>query len=278
MEQGQFFSRLNKPVIGMIHLRPLPGSAAYAGGGSGPALEQAMADGRLLDAAGVDAILLQNTGDLPAMADGGPETIANMTAIGTLLRQELKAPFGVNILANGTESALAVAAAIGAVFVRIKVYVGAVVGIGGIIQGSAQRAQDFRGRIDARNIEIAADVYDRTSRPLGDMPIEDVAHYASFHGAASALVVTGGSVDESLDRLRRVKATVPSLPVYAGGGTTKDNVKQFMAVCDGVIVGNAVKIGPEFQGCVDRDRLTAYMEAVRKARGQAREAATASRE
>jgi membrane complex biogenesis BtpA family protein len=267
MEQRQFFSRLHKPVIGMIHLRPLPGSAAYTGGGSGPALEQALADGRLLDAAGVDAILLQNTGDLPAMSDGGPETIAYMTAIGMVLRQELKTPFGVNILANGTESAPTVAAAIGAVFVRIKVYVGAVVGIGGVMQGSAQRAQDFTGRIDARKIEIAADVYHRTSRPLGDMPIKDVAHYASFHGAASALVVTGGSVDESLDRLRRVKGTVKSLPVYAGGGTTADNVHRFMAVCDGVIVGNAVKTGPEFQGCVDRDRLMAYMEAVYKTRG-----------
>src|SRR5258708_5837884 len=267
MENGPFFSRLVQPVIGMIHLRPLPGAAAYAGGGSGPALEQALADGRLLQAAGVDAILMQNTGDLPATTDGGPETIAYMTAIGAALRQELTTPLGVNILANGTESALAVAAAIGAAFVRIKVYVGAVVGIGGLIQGSAQRAQDFKSRIDARKIEIAADVYDRTSRPLGDMPIEDVAHYASFHGAASALVVTGGSVDESLDRLRRVKATVKSLPVYAGGGTTADNVHRFMQVCAGTSVGTSVKTGHEFQGCVDRDRLMAYMDAVHRTRG-----------
>ena len=73
-------------------------------------------------------------------------------------------------------------------------------------------------------------------------------------------------VDESLDRLRRVKAAVSSVPVYAGGGTTADNVHRFFAVCDGVIVGNAVKTGPEFQGCVDRDRLMAYMDAVHKAR------------
>jgi membrane complex biogenesis BtpA family protein len=267
MEPQGFFSQLHQPIIGMIHLRPLPGAAAYRGGGSGPALELALADGRLLDAAGVDAIMIQNTGDLPALTDGGPETIAHMAAIGAVLRQELKAPLGVNILANGTESALAVAAAIGARFVRIKVYVGAVVGIGGLIQGSAQRAQDFMGRIDARHIEVAADVYDRTSRPLGDMSIEEVARYASFHGGARALVVTGGSVDESLDRLRRVKAAVTAVPVYTGGGTTKDNLGQFLAVCDGVIVGNAVKVGPEFQGRVDYDRLMAYMDAARRARG-----------
>jgi membrane complex biogenesis BtpA family protein len=261
-----FFNKLYKPIIGMIHLHPLPGSAAYDGRGIGPVLERALADGRLLAEGQVDAILLQNTGDLPATGDGGPETIAHMAAIGTLLRHELKTPLGVNILANGTESALAVAQAIGAAFVRIKVYVGAVVGIGGVIQGAAQRAQDFIRRIGATEIEIAADVYDRTSRPLMETPIEEAAHYAAFHGRAQALVVTGGSAQESLERLSRVKAAVTSAPVYAGGGTTKDNIAQFLAVCDGVIVGNAVKTGSEFQGEVDRDRLHAYMEAVDRAR------------
>ena len=165
MTQGQFFLNLKKPVIGMIHLLPLPGSAAYDGRGIGPVVERALADGRALAEGGVDAILIQNTGDLPATSDGGPETIAHMTMIGTLLRQEIQTPLGVNILANGAESALAVAQAISAAFVRIKVYVGAVVGIGGVMQGAAQRAQDFIRRIGAADIEIAADVYDRTSRP-----------------------------------------------------------------------------------------------------------------
>lgn len=261
-----FFNQLQKPIIGMIHLRPLPGAAAYDGRGVGPILERALEDGRLLEQGGVDAILIQNTGDLPATGDGGPETIAHMAAIGTHLRRECRLPLGVNILANGTESALAVAQAIGAAFVRIKVYVGAVVGIGGVIPGAAQRAQDFIRRIEAADIEIAADVYDRTSRPLVEVPIEEAAHYAAFHGRAQALVVTGGSVDDSLDRLRRVKAVIRTAPVYAGGGTTKDNIRQFLAACDGVIVGNAVKTGTEFQGQVDADRLRAYMEAAHQAR------------
>ena len=266
MKQSHFFSTLKQPVIGMIHLRPLPGSAEYDNCGIGPVLERAMDDGRLLEEGGVDAILIQNTGDIPATGDIGPETIAHMAAIGTLLRRELKTPFGVNILANGAESALAVAQAIDAAFIRIKVYVGAVVGIGGVIQGAAQRVQNFIHKIGAQNIEIAADVYDRTSRPLVDMPIEEAAHYASFHGGAHALVITGASVDDSLDRIKRVKSTVVDKPIYIGGGTTKDNVAQFLSICDGVIVGNAVKIGPEFQGQVNRDRLKEYMEAVDRVR------------
>ena len=79
-------------------------------------------------------------------------------------------------------------------------------------------------------------------------------------------MVTGGSVEDSLDRLRRVKAAVRGAPVYVGGGATAGNVAQFFEACDGVIVGNAVKVGPEFQGEVDRDRLAAFMEAADRAR------------
>lgn len=266
MTVRQFFASLKKPVIGMIHLLPLPGSAAYDGRGIGPVVERALADGRVLAEGGVDAILIQNTGDLPATGDGGPETVAHMSMIGTLLRQAIKTPLGVNILANGAETALAVAQAIGADFVRIKVYVGAVVGIGGVIQGAAQRAQDFLRRIGPTTIEIAADVYDRTSRPLVEIPLEEAAVYASFHGRAQALVMTGASVEDSLERLRRVKSVVKDVPVYVGGGTTADNIAQFFAVCDGVIVGNAIKSGPAFQGPVDRDRLGAYLEAADRTR------------
>ncbi len=266
MTQRQFFANLKKPVIGMIHLLPLPGSAAYDGRGLGPVVERALADGRVLAEGGVDAILIQNTGDLPAMGDGGPETIAHMTMIGTLLRQAIKTPLGVNILANGAETALAVAQAIGADFVRIKVYVGAVVGIGGVIQGAAQRVQDFLRRIGPTTIEIAADVYDRTSRPLVEIPLEEEAVYASFHGRAHALIVTGASVADSLERLQRVKAVIKDKPVYVGGGTTADNIAQFLAICDGVIVGNAVKSGPAFQGPVDSDRFKVYMESANQAR------------
>jgi predicted TIM-barrel enzyme len=135
-----------------------------------------------------------------------------------------------------------------------------------VIEGAAQRALDFRRRLGAEGIEIAADVHDRTSRPLVDRPLEEAAHQARFHGRADALVITGASVDDSLDKLRRVKAAVRETPVYCGGGTTQHNVARFFEVCDGVIVGNAVTSGPAFQGRVDRDKLRAYMEAAHHAR------------
>jgi membrane complex biogenesis BtpA family protein len=267
MSQSQpYFATLHKPVFGMIHLPPLPGSPSYDGRRLEAFVEHVLCDGRLLAEGGVDGVILQNTGDLPAAGDGGPETVAYLTMLGTLLSREVAVPLGVNILANGAETALSVAHAIGARFVRIKVYVGAVVGINGVINGAAQRAQDFRRRLAAHGVEIAADVYDRTSSPLGVLPQTEAAHQARFHGHADALIITGSSVPDSLERLRQVKAAVPDAPIYCGGGTTPDNLAQFFAACDGVVVGNAVTTGPAFQGRVDHGKLWAYMAAARQAR------------
>jgi predicted TIM-barrel enzyme len=73
-------------------------------------------------------------------------------------------------------------------------------------------------------------------------------------------------VEDSLEKLARVKQAVPDAPVYCGGGTTPANLGRFLEVCDGVVVGNAVMQGPAFQGRVDRDKLHAYMEAAQRAR------------
>jgi uncharacterized protein len=261
------FAQPRKLAIGMVHLLPLPGSEDYRGGGLGQILEQALAEAHTLANGGVDAIMIQNTGDLPPAPEGEPETIAYMSAIGAALRREVASPIGVNVLANGAVSALAVAHAIGAAFVRIKVYVGAVVATEGLLTGAARQALEFRRKIGAEQIAIAADIFDRTSAPVGDLPIEVAADLALRHGHADALIVSGFTIADALARVRAIKAAIPGAIVLAGGGTTADNVGQFLEYCDGVIVGSSIKNTGTFVGTVDPARLAAYMQAVAAARG-----------
>jgi membrane complex biogenesis BtpA family protein len=266
-EWGNLFAHSRKPVIGMVHLLPLPGSEDYRGGGPEAILDHALAEARILADGGVDAIMLQNTGDLPPAVEGGPETIAYMSVIGAALRREVACPLGVNVLANGAVAALAIAHAINAAFVRIKVHIGAVVTTEGVLRGAARTALAFRREIGAEHIAIAADIHDRTSAPIGDMPIEVAADLALRHGHANALIVSGYSVDDTLARIEAIKAALPDAVVLAGGGTTAANVGQFLDRCDGVIVGSSIKNTGGFVGSVDPDRLAAYMEAVAAARG-----------
>ena len=57
--------RVPKPVIGVIHLAPLPGAPRYNGQKMSETYAAAEADARTLSAGGVDGIILENAGDMP---------------------------------------------------------------------------------------------------------------------------------------------------------------------------------------------------------------------
>lgn len=266
-EGGGFFASFRQPVIACLHVVPLPGSALYEGGGIERVVERALADATTLVEAGVDAILIQNNGDAPTSRETLPETVAYMTRVGAEIRRATSVPLGVNILPNGTQSALSVASAIGAEFVRIKVYVGAVVGSAGLIEGSAHRAQEFVRKIEARSIGIAADVYDRSNSPLGRLPIDEAAVQAVRHGRAGALILTALDTVGVVELAAVVRRRQLGVPIYVGGGTNADNIAEILPQFDGVIVGRTLKGA---NGSVDGDRVRAYMDAAESVRRSGR--------
>lgn len=69
-----------KPVIGMVHLRPLPGSPLYdpAAMNMERILSIARDEAKMLEDAGVDGVQVENMWDIPYLPgrDIGPETVA----------------------------------------------------------------------------------------------------------------------------------------------------------------------------------------------------------
>ena len=69
-----------KPIIGMVHLRPLPGSPGYdpVSMGMDKILENAVEEAKKLEAAGVDGVQVENMWDIPYLRpeDMGYETAA----------------------------------------------------------------------------------------------------------------------------------------------------------------------------------------------------------
>ncbi|HEY8599198.1 MAG TPA: BtpA/SgcQ family protein, partial [Thermomicrobiales bacterium] len=107
-----------KPIIGMIHLPPLPGTALYddAAGMAG-IVASARRDAAALQEGGIDAVMFGNEGDRPYRTRVGPETIAAMAATVAVIAPELSVPFGVDVLWD-PRATLAVAKATGARFAR----------------------------------------------------------------------------------------------------------------------------------------------------------------
>lgn len=263
--QALLFQQIKQPVIGMVHLGPLPGSVHY----QEPfpqVLERALQEARTLAEAGFDALLLQNTGDVPASEEGDEATVAFMTAAGLQIKEACRCPLGINVLMNGSKAALAIASAVGAEFVRIKINVGAVTTSTGIVAADPHAVLAFRQRIGAKNLLILGDLYDRTSAPLGDFPLPVLADLTLRHAAADALVISGYDVEDTLSRMRLLREKFPTAKLVAGGGVNVENLKTFLDVSDGIIVGSSIKTGGGFLDPIDPQKAHQFMDAVRTLR------------
>jgi len=255
-------------VVAALHLPPFPGSG-HPDAQPIPAItEYALRNIARAISAGVQAVYLQDLGDHPVAPAVQPHTIAGVAAVGSAVRREFPdLALGVCLMSHGAREPLAIAQAIGAQLVRLKVYVGAMVKAEGILQGCAHEAIQYRAHIGAQDIAILADVYDRTGEPLGRMPLVDEARQAATFGRADGLILTGRSFEESIEMLSKVRAANLDVPLLLGGGATAENVGQALQHADGVIVSTAFKAvgGWTRESLVadwDEARIAKFMEAV----------------
>ncbi len=251
-----------QPLIGMVHLGPLPGSPRW-GGSIAEVVERALADARALEAGGLHALLVENHGDAPFTAGRvDAATVAAMTAVIAEIRRSVRLPLGVNVLKNDAQSGLAVAAATGARFIRVNVHVGAVVGDQGIIQSDAYNTLRYRRLLDA-DVKIFADVQAKHGAPLAPVELEQEARDCVSRGLADALVVSGKATGEAtpLEDVKRVRSAVRDVPLLVGSGVTPDTVADLLSVADGAIVGTFLKRDGRLGNPVDADRVKRLVEA-----------------
>ena len=233
----------NFQIVGMVQLRPLPGSARYDGAPLTAIVDAALAEAHLLSDAGFTGVQIQNMGDNPASRRANLETIAFMTVAGREVRRELP-DLQLSILLNwDAEASIAVAAAVGADFVRVEhTWVGAAVTSWGLSTAQCHQATSFRSRIRS-TVPIYADVLEPHAVPLVNRPIEEWAQAAVIEGAADGLFITGASLGESLDWIRRVRAVLPTVPLWLGGGASIERAPDIVGLVDGVTVATSLKHG-----------------------------------
>jgi membrane complex biogenesis BtpA family protein len=254
-------------VIGMIHLRALPGSPRWAGS-MDAVIQAALDDARALAEGGADALLVENHGDMP-FAPGRVDaaTVAAMAVTVHAVRAAVPLPIGVNVLKSDALSALAVASATGAVFIRVNVHVGAVVADQGLLQSTSYESLRYR-RLLGLDIKILADVQAKHAVPLAPVPIEMETRDAVARGLADGLVVTGVATGEptAMADLKKVRDAAPGMPLLVGSGATADNAAELLSIADGLIVGTSVKRGGVLANPVDAARVRRLVDAARGAR------------
>jgi membrane complex biogenesis BtpA family protein len=250
-----------KAILGMVHLRPLPGAPRYDGDFD-EVVAAAIADAGAMREGGVDALIVENFNDSPFYPRHvEPETVAAMAiAVREVVRAVSTVPVGVNVLRNDWKAALAVAATAGARFIRLNVLTDALVTDQGIIEAPAHLALRYRRALGADHVLIFADLYSKHGAPLARRPLPTVARDMAERGMADAIIVSG---EESADAPRpedimTVRDAVPETPVILGSGM-RESTAHLLALADGAVFGYWAKRDNVITNPVDPEKVRRFV-------------------
>ena len=253
-----------KPIIGCVHLLPLPGAPGYEGS-LNKVIDTALAETEIFKKHKLDGLIIENFRDVPFYPGQlPPETIASMTAVAQKVVELFGGIVGINALRNDAASALAIALSSGAKFIRVNVHTGAAVTDQGVIEGKAHETLRLRQRLQT-DIKIFADVHVKHAAPLGNRGIELEAADALHRGMADALIVSGSGTGAAtaFSDLGKVKHYVKA-PVFIGSGTTPENLAELMKLADGFIVGSYFKKEGKALNLVEEERVRDFMDHYHK--------------
>jgi membrane complex biogenesis BtpA family protein len=251
----------------MIAVMPLPGSPRY-GGDDDLIVAQALSDLGHYTIAAVDAIVLENSHDLPYIKPPLNEpAVALMKRIAREMRTRFEGPIGIQMLEAANETALEIAHQADLDFVRVEGYVFAHVGGAGIIEGCAGTLLRKRKELGCEHIKVFADVKKKhCSHALtADLGVADVIKQAQFF-LTDGVIITGARTTEppSIIELRQARKAA-RVPVVIGSGMTAENIKLYYPRADGFIVGSTFRKNGDFLGTLDPKRLAAFVHVFRKA-------------
>jgi membrane complex biogenesis BtpA family protein len=133
----------------------------------------------------------------------------------------------------------------------------------GLIEGNAHDTLRYRRQLCPQT-QIFADILVKHAVPLGDLSIEDSARDTLERGLADALIISGvgtGMATELSD-VERVRHACPSAKIFLGSGVTLANIRDFLPLADGFIVGTSLKRDGKISNPVDSRRVRALVSVI----------------
>jgi membrane complex biogenesis BtpA family protein len=258
---------VSQPIIAMCHLHALPGDPQFDPARGLPwGVQRAREDLQALQAGGVDAVMFSNEHSLPYLTSVEPITTACMARVIGQLLEEIRVPFGVNVLWDPAAS-IDLAIATGARFVR-EIFTGAYASDFGIWNTDCGAVVRHQHRMHGAPVRLLFNIVPEAAAYLGNRSLADIARSTVFNARPDALCVSGLTAGRaaSVDALKIVKEAVPDVPVFANTGLNLSNVRETLAVADGAVTGSYFKRDGVTWNEVDPQRVRALMAAVKEIR------------
>jgi hypothetical protein len=273
----------DKALVGMVHVAALPGTPGHAQPVAA-IVARAVEEARLLARSGFDAIIVENSNDLPFLRrQVGEEIIASMTMVAAAVRHAVEVPLGVQVLAGANRASVAIAHAVGASFVRVEGFVFASVADEGMLEdadagpllryrrsiGAAAAPDSQSGSAPAgAGVRILVDVKKKHSSHAitADLDLGQMAKAAELCGA-DGVVVTGLTTGRpiKIDDLG-IARVATTLPLIVGSGVTPESAADLFAYADALIVGSWYKHDGDWRRPPDPHRVKELVRAIRAAR------------
>lgn len=254
-----------RPIIGVVHLLPLPTSPRW-GGSLKSVLDRAEQEAAALAAGGVDGLIVENFFDAPFAKDQvDPAVVSAMSLIVQRLMNLVPLPIGINVLRNDAKSAMAIATCTGAKFIRVNVLTGVMATDQGLIEGQAHQLLRYRRELGSE-VKILADVLVKHARPLGSPNLTTAVCETIERGLADAIILSGWATGSppSYEDLELAMNAAKGVPVFIGSGASWENIPQLIQSADGVIVASSLKRSGQVEQRVDPIRVSRFVEAMRR--------------
>jgi membrane complex biogenesis BtpA family protein len=259
---------VQKPVIAMLHLSALPGDPGYdSRAGLSAVIDRAREELNDLQEGGVDGIMVSNEFSLPYLTKTEPITAITMARIIGELLGEIRVPYGVNVLWDGTAS-IDLAVATGAQYVR-EIFTGVYASDFGLWNTNIGEVARHRARVGGSNVKLFFNIVPESAKYLGDRDLKSITETTVFATLPDAICVSGLTAGAPTDTqsLALVKSAAGNVPVFVNTGVRAHNVAEQLGIADGAIVGTYFKADGIFENKVDRSRveeLTAQAREFRK--------------
>ncbi|MBE9138145.1 BtpA/SgcQ family protein [Nodosilinea sp. LEGE 07088] len=264
MDLIEVFNTQN-PVIGVLHLLPLPTSPRWQGDLQA-VIDRAEQEATALASGGVDAIIVENFFDAPfTKGSVDPAVVSAMGLVVQRLQTLITVPIGINVLRNDARSALAIATCTGAAFIRVNVLTGVMATDQGLIEGCAHDLLRYRKELGS-SVKILADVLVKHARPLGSPNLTTAVQETIHRGMADGVILSGWATGSppSLEDLELAKAAAGEHPVFIGSGADWENIGTLMKAADGVIVASSLKRQGNINQPIDPIRVGQFVEAMQE--------------
>lgn len=260
---------VRKPVIAMLHLAALPGDPGYDGAaGIAAIVDRAKEELEALQSGGVDGVMISNEFSLPYLTKTEPITAITMARIIGELFDDIRVPFGVNVLWDGRAS-IDLAVATGARFVR-EIFTGVYASDFGLWDTNVGEVARHRSRVGGAGVKLLFNIVPESAVYLAKRDLASITRTTVFATAPDAICVSGATAGSPTDieALRVVKNAAGDVPVFVNTGVRAENVATQLSIADGAVVGTYFKKDGVFANRAQRGRVEELMSAAKEFRGQ----------